>query len=360
MSSRIRIIAPGVVLLAVLWVALRPAPLPAQTPAARLVAQARVQLDELRPDTAASLLRLVVNPGFGAGIADRLRAYVLLGVAELQLGRAPQATQAFREALGINPEARVDSLGPLHPELVSVFDAERAQMQRVRALSLATEMSTDTVVAAEGGGYLVTVLPNTRAWVTATVTAAGSAAPVYIDSVLASGPAAFTWNLRAADGALVQSGRYTLRFMTRDTAGTVAPPTSRAIEVERVQTDTFPVPADLRGSELLPESTYARRRPLAPLASGAALGAGAVLLAGFGPLPGGASDTRAYAAGAAIGMGALVGFVRGVTVAMPDEAAIAENRRRVAENARTRDAIARANAAARAQATVRIRTVGGQ
>ena len=359
MSTRSRIAGPGVLLLVLALVSFATA-LPGQTPATRLLTQARTQLDELRPDTAASLLRLVVNPGFGAGIADRLRGYVLLGVAELQLGRLPQATQAFREALGISPELRVDSLAALHPEVVTVFAAERAQMQRVRALSLATEVPADTVVPAEGGGYRVTVLPNTRAWITVSVTSAGGLTPLYRDSQLVSEPATFTWNLRAAEGTLVQSGRYTLRFMARDTAGTIAPPVSRTLEVERMQTDTFPLPAELRPADLAPESTYTRQRRLAPLLRGAALGAGASLLAGFGPQPSGGSDGRAYVVGGAIGLGALVGYVRGAVIAERDTASVALNQRRVAENAQMRDALARANTTARAQATVHIRTVGGQ
>src|SRR5262245_1064220 len=111
----------------------------AQVTPAQLVEAARRQLDELNPDSAASLLRYAVDPRTGAGVRERLRGYTLLGIAELVAGRRAEARQAFREALALDRDLRVDSLADLHSDLLSTFGAEKAALARESGLAFVLE-----------------------------------------------------------------------------------------------------------------------------------------------------------------------------------------------------------------------------
>jgi hypothetical protein len=93
----------------------------AQTPAGTLIAAARAQLDGLNPDSAGKLLLRALDPRAGASVQERVRAFVLYGVAELSGGHQDAAQAAFREALALDPALRVDSLADLHSDLLTVF-----------------------------------------------------------------------------------------------------------------------------------------------------------------------------------------------------------------------------------------------
>ena len=336
------------------------AALRAQTPAARSVAAARAQLEALNSDSAAVLLRFAVNPAVGASFAERVRAYTLLGIAELGRGQQPAAARALREALALDPELRADSLTDLHADLRATLDAERAAMARARALTLRPEVSSDTLVPLYGGRYHVAVVASARAWVGVSITAVGEAAPTYQDSQLIAGLAPFDWDLRRPDGNAATPGRFRLRFTALDAAGTYAMPVERELELERQAYDTLALPPRIRPADLKPETTYVRRRQWAPLLRGGAFAAGAALLAGFGPAPSGASDGRAYVVGGALALGGFAGFLSGRRVAQADSAAIEQNRRfREADEGR-RSSVERANVLVRQQARVRIRMVSGQ
>ena len=332
----------------------------AQTPAGRSVAAARAQLEALDSDSAAVLLRFAVNPAVGASFTERVRAYTLLGIAELGRGQPPAAARALREALALDPELRADSLTDLHPDLRATLDAERAAMARARALTLRPEVSSDTLIPLYGGRYHVAVVASARAWVGITITAVGDSAPAYRDSQFVAGLVPFEWNLRRADGSPAAPGRYRVRFTAFDASGVVAMPVERDLDLERQAYDTLPLPPPIRPADLKPETTYVRRRQWTPLLRGGAFAAGAALLAGFGPAPSGASDGRAYVVGGALALGGISGFLSGRRVAQADSAAIEQNRRfREADEGR-RSSVERANVLVRQQARVRLRMASGQ
>jgi len=98
----------------------------AQTPPGLLIETARVQIDSLSVDSAATLLLQALDPRRAASTAERTRALVLLGVIELIGSRVDGARRLFREALTLDPGLRVDSLASLHTFLQVTFDAERS------------------------------------------------------------------------------------------------------------------------------------------------------------------------------------------------------------------------------------------
>ena len=100
-----------------------------ETVASRLIAQARRQIEDINPDSAAALLRQALDPRVGATSAEQLRAFVLFGVTELTAGRTDGARRTFREALALEPTLRVDSLAELHEALVVTFEGERAALE---------------------------------------------------------------------------------------------------------------------------------------------------------------------------------------------------------------------------------------
>ena len=97
----------------------------AQQPVAALISEARRQLDELNPDPAGSILVRVLDPSAGASRAERVRALVLLGIAELMMSDPDKARLNFQQALALDPQLRVDSLADLQTFLLTTFDAAR-------------------------------------------------------------------------------------------------------------------------------------------------------------------------------------------------------------------------------------------
>jgi alpha-tubulin suppressor-like RCC1 family protein len=107
------------------WSSIASCGLQAQTAASALITQARAQLDGLNPDSAGKLLLRALDPRVGASTPERVRAFVLYGIAQLSAGRRDAARQAFREALALDPTQRVDSLSDLHSEVLTTFNTER-------------------------------------------------------------------------------------------------------------------------------------------------------------------------------------------------------------------------------------------
>ena len=107
----------------------------AQQPVAALILEARRQLDELNPDSAGSILVRVLDPSAGASRAERVRALVLLGIAELMLSDPDEARRNFQQALALDPQLRVDSLADLQTFLLTTFEAARLSAARGAAPS---------------------------------------------------------------------------------------------------------------------------------------------------------------------------------------------------------------------------------
>ena len=326
-----------------------PTALGAQMTAARLIAGARAQIEDLNNDSAAVLLHLALEPRISATPAERVRAYILLGIAELPQ-RPERAREAFRQALLLNTTERADSLRDLASGLLATFNAERA-----RLLTLELRSPADTQVPLRGGSWRLGVRASRSARVTLVI-APEVGAPVHRDSQLVSAAGTFEWNLRVPDGSVVSPGTYVVRVTARDTAGQVAPGLERLMVIETVPIDTQPLPAPLLASAFAPETASVRVRPAGSLVGGILLGAGAVLLAGVGP--GGAEksgDAGAFVAASALAVGGLAGFLHGHAEPRPVPENIVRNQQVRAEDTRQRAAIAEANARARAAARLRLR-----
>jgi hypothetical protein len=333
------------------------APLAAQQVApGQLVEQARAQLDELRPDSAVSLLRYALDPRTGAGVRERLRGWTLLGIAELVAGRRTEARQAFREALALAPDLRVDSLEFLHSDLRATFEAERSSLARASRVTLVVEVPADTSVLLQGGGYRVTALPTRAATVMLFVTRE-SGEEIHSDSQVTDGVTAFDWNLRTYSDSVVSVGRYVLRLQARDAAGQTAI-VERMLTIEAEPLDTLPLPAPPSVTELDPESTQVRERQTGPLLRGVLYGSAAAMLAYLGPGPGGSRDSRAVAVGGTIALGGLAGFLSGQPAWRPNPAAAERNSGIRDRYAAQRTAIEQANARAHERARIRIRAGG--
>lgn len=329
----------------------------AQVPASRIIEQARAQLDALDADSAASLLRYALDPRTGTGLAERLRGYTLLGIAELMRAQRSEARAAFRSALLLDPDLRVDSLAPLTSELVPTFATERGALARSQTLQVVVQVPADTVIPVQGGGYRVDALPTGTARVILTLSPAPDGPVVYADSdaTFMSGLRAFAWNLRTNDGATVPPGRFVLRVTARDSSGRVAPVVERPLILEREAADTQALPPPLDSSAFQPESVTVRARTAKPLWRGLGFGVAAGLLAFAGTGPSGVKDGRAFVVGGTVALAGLTVYLTGTRERRPDPTAIERNRAVVQRDAESRAGIARANAEARARARMRVR-----
>lgn len=103
----------------------------AQQPVGTLIAEARRHLDDLNADSAATLLRQVLERGSSATAAEHVRALVLFGITELSAGREQPARLLFRQALTLDYRLLVDSLAELHSDLLTVFNSVKEELRSV-------------------------------------------------------------------------------------------------------------------------------------------------------------------------------------------------------------------------------------
>jgi TonB family protein len=111
-----------------------------------LLEDARTQLSQLNTDSAIVLLGQALGLQSGASDAQRVRGFVLLGIAHLMDGRPDSARAAFHGALQLDLALRADSLFRLHNFLATTFDAERNAMALARVA--AQQRGQDTARAA--------------------------------------------------------------------------------------------------------------------------------------------------------------------------------------------------------------------
>jgi len=323
-----------------------------QTPAARLITAARLQLDELNSDSAAALLRQALDQQVAATPAERVAVLSLLGVTELIEGREPRARDYFRQVLQIDPEAAVDTLQDLHSDLLRVFAGEK---ERVLRLSVAVPM--DTVVPIQAGALRVGARTSRTAVVELRV--ASSAGVTLRHDTLASGRDAWEWSLRSADGTVVPPGTYTLIVSARDPAGSEARPVTWSLSVERLAADTVALPPPLPATAFAPESVTRRQRQTGALVRGLAFGAVAVFLAVEGPGKSG-GDAKGYVVGGALSGAGLLGFLSGKIETRPIPDNIQRNQQLRQQDAERRAAIVAANARARQEARLRVRSASSE
>lgn len=296
--------------------------LEAQSQASRLIAQARAEIEDLNWDSALVHLRrgLDANPTD----AERVRAYILLGAADVNQGNRLGGRQWFERAVRLDPQLteplfRGDSLSLLHSDAPVVFGEARTAVGPVLApsapraiLAVALDLPADTNLPIQGGRIWIETRPTYGARVETVVSPVEDrTAVVWSDRSPMGGAHTSLWDLRDRSGALVRPGRYSLRATATDSAGVVSPTIERILLVSRVRVDTQALPAP---PTFAPESLRLRGSPTSMLL-GLALGAAAVALpmaAGSPDLNAGlAADQTVYAVAGAVSVAGIVGFLAG-------------------------------------------------
>jgi len=339
--------------------------LQAQDSAATLISSARALLDQFSPDSATDVLVRVLAPSSGATTAERVRAYVLFGIAQLTAKNVTAARQAFRQALQLNPAERVDSLEFLEPEdLLREFNAERAAMAPVAApsaLAVDVDVPSDTTVSPPDRRFRITTKTSYRARVVATVAPADAqSAPVWSDTAVVENTRAAAWNLHDRGGLVVPSGRYVLHVSASDSLGHVATPIERVLVVATLTADTTPTPPPIPASAFAPETVGVHPGSPLWLAGGVALSAvyiastrAGAFAYGSQPLFG-QQGTANLLVALAFPVAGLVVFLAGHHPGVSPEN-IQHNRDLREKYAQRRAYVAQANARARENAPVRVR-----
>jgi hypothetical protein len=103
----------------------------ASAQAVDLIETARRQLDELNVGAAIVGLRSALEQREELNRQQLARAYVLLGIAEVMRSRGSAAQAAFREALWLDPELRLDSLMHLSSGLRETFATEKTRWSSI-------------------------------------------------------------------------------------------------------------------------------------------------------------------------------------------------------------------------------------
>jgi hypothetical protein len=342
----------------------------AQSRAQQLSAQARAQIDDINPDSARTLLidalRLSVTQN------ERLRAFTLLAIAELNRKNATAARDAFVRALAIEPTLRIDSLESLDNEAPTVFAAARsiagaptvqvpvaAREERV-VLLLTVIVPSDTTVAAADARLPITLIPNSQSRVVTSIALPSApAVALWADTQSTSSRRRIDWPMRKADGSVWAEGSYVLRAHAVDTVGQMTTE-ERIVRIARVPVDTQAHPAPLAATAFAPESRPAATRTGPRLATGGALAllvAIAPSMLGSPDLNSGVSgDPTSFAVAGGVALGSVIGFVKG-RKPQPLTANIAKNRTLRENDRQQRATIIAANAEARSKAPVRVTTM---
>lgn len=363
--------------IALLLVAVHAQAVRAQGDVATSIAAARSQLDQFNADSASALLERALAPNSGATKTERVRAYVLYGIAQLTAKNVSAARLAFRQALQLDPSERVDSLEFLEPEdLLREFNSERLALAPAPqapaapavaapgALTVQLALPLDTILPVTDGRLPILLAPSHAAQ--ASVSIASAAAPtalVWADTLASGAAGALGWDLRGRDGALVPPGRYRVSATAVDSAGAAAPTVTRIVVVSRAQPDTQALPPALPRSAFLPEATSVTHRSASGLLLGAGLGAAVAVLPSVLGRPelnkGLAGDGAAYLVAGSVTIAGVIAFVAGHHEGHPLPENVQKNDALRQQDAVGRAAIVEANARARQNAPVRVRMEGG-
>jgi hypothetical protein len=180
---------------------------------------------------------------------DQARAYELLGFAYASLDSTRQATEAFKQALLLNPDRALD-VGKVSPKITSAFALALAQVLVLRDLHIDT---TDFIA---GSGSLPIRFTVTRTAKLRT-RLVGPNGQVTIDSALGEGPVRLAWNGLLANGQPPARGAY--RVVIEASAGRDSYAASVPLQIEAGSVDTLPHLLALPGYDLLPETVVPAR-----------------------------------------------------------------------------------------------------
>ena len=271
---------------------------------------------------------------------DRVRTYELLGFSYASLDSTRQATEAFKQALLLNPDRVLDA-GRISPKITSAFALALAQVLVLR------DLRADTAEFIAGVGALPIRFTVTR---TARLRTRliGPGGQITVDSTLGEGPVLLQWNGLLANGRPPAQGNY--RLVVEASAGRDSYAASLAVRIDPASVDTLPHLTSLPGYDMLPE-TVVPPRSWKPV--GIALMATSVALAGSLALEssklGGGGRREILAIG---GGTALVGLLATTRKPAPVPA-----RANILYNSLVREQLARRNAEIAAENAARRRQV---
>jgi hypothetical protein len=271
---------------------------------------------------------------------DQARAYELLAFSYASLDSTRRATEAFKQALLLNPDRALDP-GRISPKITSAFALALAQVLILR------DLRVDSAEFIAGTGALPIRFTVTR---TARLRTrlVGPGGEITVDSALGEGPVRLQWNGLLANGLPPQQGNY--RLIVEANAGRDSYATSVAMRIAPGAVDTLPHLTSLPGYDLLPETVVPPRswKPvgLALMATSVALG-GSLALESSKLGGGGRREILTVGAGAA-----LVGLLATVKKPAPVPA-----RANILYNSLVREQLARRNAEIAAENAVRRRQV---
>jgi hypothetical protein len=272
--------------------------------------------------------------------ADQARAYELLAFSYASLDSTRQATEAFKQALLLNPDRALDP-GRISPKITSAFALALAQVLVLREL----RMDSAEFVAGVGAVPIHFTVTRTARLRTRLIGPGGS---ITVDSTLGEGPVRLQWNGLLADGRPPVRGNY--RLIVEASAGRDSYAASLPLRIDPGVVDTLPHLKSLPGYDLLPETVIPPRswKPvgLALLATSVTLG-GSLALESSKLGGGGRREILAIGTGAA-----LVGLLATVKKPAPVPA-----RANILYNSLVREQLARRNAEIAAENAVRRRQV---
>jgi hypothetical protein len=296
--------------------------------------------------------------GHDAALRARAATRAAMALVAMSMGRkesalADSARVYFAVAYRTEPRFEPDS-GDAGPELRAVMAAARA-----RALGIAVNAPSDTLLPPTGGLLVIAVQPTHPALVRLRILRGDATGPaVRVDSQVTGAEARFTWDYHLADGSLLAPGGYTLVVAARDPQGEISPVVERSLQVDLEVVDTLPHPMPPPATAFAPETLRLKRAPAAVLLAGAMLGAGTLglerALGNSGLTQGGATGAGSYLVAGSVSLVAVAGFLGGHRTRPVTENILrnAELRQRYA---RDREAALAENVRRRSDARIHIR-----
>ena len=224
---------------------------------------------------------------------ERARAYELLAFSYASLDSARQATEAFKQALLLNPDRALDP-GRISPKITSAFSLALAQVLVLR------DLRVDSAEFIAGAGALPIRFTVTR---TARLRTrlVGPGGQITVDSALGEGPVRLQWNGLMSNGRPPEAGTY--RLIVEASAGRDTYAASIPMRIDPGSVDTLAHLTSLPGYDLLPETVLPPRswKPigLALMATSVALG-GSLALESSKLGGGGRREILTVGAGAAL------------------------------------------------------------
>ena len=180
---------------------------------------------------------------------EQSHAFELLGFAYASLDSMRQATEAFKQALLLNPDRALDA-AKVSPKITSAFALALAQVLVLRDLRI------DSTEFVAGIGALPIRFTVTRTAKLRT-RLMGPSGDVTVDSALGEGAVRLAWNGLLSNGRPPARGNY--RVIVEATAGRDSYAASIPLQIVAAPVDTLPHLTSLPGYNLLPETVMPPR-----------------------------------------------------------------------------------------------------